>query len=149
MPCHKCQQTPNTHSFRILGKTTKGVTLLYSKPIDALEQTFTQETIQSYHQHFDEIQGKWIWIFDAKDLHKRPIPKLELLRSLYMGVEERYKESLQCIYILHPNWQLQAILNMIRPFMKSAAKQRLVESPSALELLALGMDGALVKELVG
>jgi hypothetical protein len=148
MPCHKCQQIPNTHSFKVLGKTLNGLTLLYSKPFDALEHEFTQETIQCYYSHLDELQGQWIWLFDAKDLHKRPTPKLELLRSFYKGVEERYKDNLQCIYIFHPNWQMQAILNVIRPFMKLAAKKRLVESPSALELLALGMDGAIVKSLL-
>ena len=148
MPCRKCQQTPNTHSFKVLGKTANGVTLLYSKPFDALEQTFTQETLQCYYDHLDELKGQWVWLFDAKDLHKRPIPKLELLRSLYTGVEERYKDKMKCIYVFHPNWQMQSILNLIRPFMKSAAKQRLVESPSALELLSLGIDGVLVKELL-
>ncbi len=149
MPCQTCQITPNTHSFKVLGKTSKGVTIVYSKPYDALEQTFTQTTIQSYYDHFDEYTDPWIWIFDAKDLHKRSLPKLELLHSLYTGVEERYKDTLQCIYVVHPNWQLQAILNMIRPFMKGTAKKRLVESPSAIELLALGVDGALVKQLIG
>lgn len=148
MPCQTCQQIPNTHSFKVLGKTSKGVTLVYSKPFDSLEKEFTRANIESYYEHLDEYIGQWIWMFDAKDLHKLPMPRLDLLKIFYKGVEERYKDTLQCIYVVHPNWRLQAILNILRPFMKSAAKKRLVESPSALELIALGIDAAIVKELV-
>jgi hypothetical protein len=148
MPCLKCQQIPNTHSFQSLGKTTRGITLLYSKPYDALEKRFTEETIQCYYKHLDEMKGKWVWLFDAPDLHKLETPNISLLRSFYKGVEERYKDSLQCIYILHPNWKLQTILGMIRPFMRAEARQRLDEQPSLLTFVELGMDLSLAKSLL-
>ena len=122
--------------------------MLYSKPFDALEKQFTEETIQSYYQHLDEVKGKWVWLFDATDLHKLDSPKVSLLQTFYKGVEERYKDSLQCIYILHPNWKLQAILGMIRPFMRSEAKTRLDEHPSLLTFLSIGMDASLAKSLL-
>jgi hypothetical protein len=148
MPCSKCQQDPKIHNFQILGKSSQGSTLLYSKPFDATEKEFTEESIASHYAHFDEIQGPWVWLFDATDLHKLKTPNITLIRSLYAGIEERYKTTLKCIYILHPNWRLESILGMIRPFMKKEAKQRLVENPSALELVGMGIDAALVKSLL-
>lgn len=148
MPCELCQNRPNSHNFQILGKTARGITLMYSKPYDAITKTFTEETIQSYYQHLDDLQGKWVWLFDATDLHKLETPNISLLRSFYKGVEERYKDSLQCIYILHPNWKLQTILGMIRPFMRAEARQRLDEHPTLLTFLDLGMDVSLAKSLL-
>ncbi len=148
MPCKICQQIPNTHSFKVLGKTSKGVTLVYSKPFDALEKEFTRATIESYYEHLDEYIGQWIWMFDAKDLHKLPMPKLDLLHIFYKGVEEKYKNTLQCIYILNPNWKLQTMLGMIRPFMRFEAKQRLDDQPSLLKFVKLGMDISLAKFLL-
>lgn len=148
MPCGLCQLAPNSHSFEILGKTARGITLLYSKPYDALTKRFTEETVQSYYQHLDELEGKWVWLFDATDLHKLETPNVSLLREFYKGVEERYRESLVKIYILHPNWRIQTILGMIRPFMRSEACQRLDDQPSLLTFIELGMDISLAKSLL-
>ncbi len=148
MPCELCQIAPNSHNFQILGKTSRGITLMYSKPYDAITKTFTEQTIQHYYQHLDELQGKWVWLFDATDLHKLETPNISLLRAFYKGVEERYRDTLYCIYILHPNWKLQTILGMIRPFMRTEARQRLDEHPSLLTFIELGMDVSLAKSLL-
>jgi hypothetical protein len=121
---------------------------MYSKPFDALEKKFTEEMIECYYKHFDELKGKWVWLFDATDLHKLEIPTLSLLVSFYKGMEARYKDSLQCIYILHPNWRLQTIVGMIRPFMRAEAAARFVKNPSLLDFVGIGMDVSLAKSLL-
>lgn len=148
MLCEKCQHTPNTHSFQTLGKTLKGLTLIYSKPFEALEKKFNEITIQHYYKHLDEIKGKWVWILDATDLHKLETPSLSLLRSFYKEIETRYCDSLQCIYILHPDWKLQTILCMIQPFMQADAKRRLDQHPTLFTFIELGMEVSLAKSLL-
>ena len=148
MPCEKCQSVPHTHSFQILSQSSKGITFLYSKPFDALEKRFTEETIQCYYKHFDELKGQWIWLFDATSLHKLETPSLSILLSFYKGLETRYKDSLRCIYILHPNWRLQTIVGMIQPFMRAGADERFIKDPSLLELVGAGLDVSLAKSLL-
>ncbi len=148
MPCEKCIAVPRTHSFQILGRSSKGVTFMYSKPFDEPEKKFTEETIQSYYKHFDELKGQWVWLFDATSLHKLETPTVSILLSFYKGMEARYKDSLRCIYILHPNWRLQTIVGMIQPFMRAEAGERFVKNPSLLELVGIGMDVSLAKSLL-
>jgi hypothetical protein len=121
---------------------------MYSKPFDALEKQFTDETIQCYYQHLDDLKGQWIWLFDATNLHTLETPSMKLLLSFYKGLETRYKDSLRCMYILHPNWRLQTIVGMIQPFMRAEATERFVKNPSLLELVGVGIDVSLAKSLL-
>lgn len=148
MPCEKCQAVPHTHSFQILGRSSKGVIFMYSKPFDDLEKKLTEETIQSYYKHFDELKGKWVWLFDATNLHTLETPTLSVLMSFYKGMEARYKDSLTCMYILNPNWRLQTIVGMVRPFIRAEANERFIKNPSLLELVGIGMDVSLAKSLL-
>jgi hypothetical protein len=141
MPCTKCSTQPNFHSFRQIGTTLKGIPIWYSKPFLGIEKKFVEESIPNYLAHLDEAssKGHWVWVFDSTGLDKLEMPNPILMRKFYKIVQERYANTLQNIFMLHLNWKVKLLLDVIYPFMNSKAKERLIQCDSPICLLNFGI----------
>ena len=156
MTCARCQKNPQYHFFQNLGSLKSGETIYYTYPAKAQEKHPTESCIQEYCDHMDTAangNSKWVWILDGRNLSTDHIPNLAVMKLLVATIQERYKNSLLGIYIIHPNLKMQFVLNLIHPFLHEEAKKRLHifhSNPTtmALELTKKGFETELIRRLM-
>jgi hypothetical protein len=149
MSCSKCSVHPGFHNFTELGQTNAGANIWFSSPSLTEEKRFTEESIPNYIAHMDEaaFAGQWVWIFDAGGLDRLESPNPLVLRKFYMTVRERYKNTLQRIYILNMNWKVTMLYNMLYTFLCAESKRRLVHCETKMVLLCDGIPADIVQKV--
>ncbi len=150
MSCKKCSVQPGFHNFTKLGQTATGAHIWFSSPSLTEEKRFTEESIPNYIAHMDEAAtgGPWVWIFDAGGLDRLESPNPLVIRKFYMTVRERYKNTLQRIYILNMNWKVAVLYNMLHTFLCTESKKRLVHCENMLQLLHDGIPTGIVHKCI-
>ena len=148
MQCPKCIETPGFHSFTILGKTSKGYQIYYSKPDVIEERKLTEENMQNYLIHLDNASTKkWVWIIDSRGLDNLETPNLFLLRKFYLEIQKRYKNILKHIFVLNKSYMMQIIYTMLYPFLSSEIKEMVIFCSTSKSLIEHGIDNDIVKNI--
>lgn len=91
--------------------------------------------------------GPWVWIFDSGGLDRLESPNPLVIRKFYLTVRERYKNTLQRIYILNMNWKVAVLYNMLHSFLCAESKKRLVHCETRLKLFADGIPSDIVQKV--
>ena len=134
MPCKKCQEGRNAHSFENLGTLQNGVSIFYTCP--ARRSDFHDTSfLPDFSKHLEETNGKpWIWIFDCQSYQAKHMLSLKDSLGLLHLFETTYRDSLKAVYIVNEAWYFHLFLKTVKPFMKQETKQKLHQiSGSALE----------------
>jgi hypothetical protein len=149
MRCFKCSERPGFHNFQRLGYTSSGVAIWFSCPSLTEEKRFTAESIPNYIAHMDiaAAGGQWVWIFDSGGLDRLESPNPLVIRSFYKTVRERYKDTLQRIYIVNMNWKVAVLYNMLHSFLCAESKRRLVHCETKMSLLFDGIPADIVQSV--
>ena len=154
MLCPRCQKNPQYHSFQHLGTLKTGENLFYTYPAKGHEKHPTESCVQEYIAHMDSAaKSKWIWILDGRELSTAHIPPIGAMKQLVNTIQEKYKDTLLGIYVIHPNLKMKFVLNLVHPFLHPEAKKRLVvfhSNPTtmALELTNHGFENDIIRRLM-
>jgi hypothetical protein len=148
MSCKKCDVRPGFHSFKMMGKTSSGKNIWYSKPALCEERAFLEESIPNYLAHLDTASTEpWIWVFDAAGLDSLIMPNPLLVRRFYLTLKKRYNHVLHRIYILNLGWKVGAILNIVRHFLNKESREHVVDCYSPLVLLNDGLPTDVIQQI--
>lgn len=137
MRCPDCQKNPFYHSFRNLGRSGDGRSILFSKPSEAVENSLTEGTIPKYIDHLNEVseKGEWVWILDSRGFENLEVPSLSALHSIYSKLTDQISNTLKTIFIIHSNWKIELILTVCGPFISQETRNKICVIGSPLELL--------------
>jgi hypothetical protein len=91
--------------------------------------------------------GPFVWIFDAYGMDKYEKPKMKLMKSFYENMRKEYKDTMECVYILHSNIMTRLILKMVEPFIKRENRGKMKTISSRVELLQEGMGAQVVTKV--
>lgn len=142
MPCTRCAENPNFHSFKKVGHTTNGLAVFYSKPSLGIERRLTEQTMPNYLAHLEEAsqEGPWVWVFDSGGLDNLEMPKPRLMKEFYFEIQRRVGPTLRKAYILNIHWKVALLLSIIRPFLRAEARDKLMVCDTILPLLEAGIN---------
>lgn len=152
MPCAKCQQGRNAHSFEDLGTLLNGVRVFYTCP--ARRDDFNDnDFLRDFGQHLQATEGKpWIWLFDCQGYQAKHMLSLKDSMGLLRMFETTYKDTLQAMYVVNEAWYFHLFLKSVKPFMKPETKAKLHQiagSPleAAVELGKVGIPFSISKRI--
>jgi len=91
--------------------------------------------------------GLFVWIFDAYGIDKYEIPKMKLMKSFYENMRKEYKDTMECVYILHSNMITRLIMKMVEPFLKSENRGKMKTISSRMELLQEGIPMSVITKV--
>ena len=147
--CTRCKTQPGFHTFDVLGQNGHGDVIYYTAPGKNIELQFTEESVANYLSHMDSTAGHtWVWIFDATGLEKVDMPNPALMRRFYKSIVQRYDTSLKYIYMLHMNWKVEAIYNIIKTFSSPDVKRRVIVIKHPIELIAAGIPTSIIEKVL-
>lgn len=137
MPCPKCQVNPGAHSFVNLGMTPNGISVFYTCPAKAKDYKDEPNFVSYFKAHLEEAEGKpWIWIFDCQGFTQKHTSSIETGKGLIRLLDERHKNILQAVYMVHEAWHFHALFSMLKPFIKKEARKKMIQlTGSTLEIL--------------
>ena len=138
MPCQKCKDNPNSHSFHHLGQTKNGCEIIYTCPaktvgFDGSDPNF----VYYFDEHLRMIHGKpWVWLFDCQGFKMEYMLSMSNLRQLVSYLNEKHTDYLQNSYILHAGWAFTQMMSMTTPLLKKETRKKIHVLPdNPLDLL--------------
>lgn len=75
------------------------------------------------------------------------IPKMKLMKSFYENMRKEYKDTMECVYILHSNMITRLIMKMVEPFLKSENRGKMKTISSRMELLQEGIPMSVITKV--
>jgi len=144
MSCKICQLDPKNHNFIHFGKTTEGISVYYTNPAKSKELIDTPEKFVFFKVHLDEAKskGKWIWIFDCAGMRTEHFTSYQFTKSLMQELSNDQLDSIQGLWILHPNTWMRASIAFIKPLFKSELIQKIRVFENKRETLMLDLQKA-------
>lgn len=136
MTCQKCQKSNGkAHSFHSIGKTANGTTILFTCPADAYSDDDSVNNFQYYKEHFDAIQGNWIWVVDYRNFSN--YITVENGKLIVEYLLKHHKDRLVGFYLYKPTTFFSVFLTIVSPFIPESSRRKIhTYSESALELIA-------------
>jgi hypothetical protein len=125
--CRICQLDPKNHNFIHFGNTAGGVALYYTNPAKSKELIDTPEKFVFFKTHLDEAKGKgkWIWIFDCAGMRTEHFTSYQFTKSMMQELSNDQLESIQGLWIIHPNTWMRASITFVKPLFKSELIQKI------------------------
>jgi hypothetical protein len=146
--CKKCTADPQFHNFDFVSRHPSGDAIYYTSPAKGKQRSMKEDSIPDYMSHMDDASTTgWVWLIDCSGMESFHMPSLPVLRQFMNIIQERYRFVLKKVYIININWKMHVILNMVKPFMKEEAKERISVIESKLQLVSLGFNGDALKFL--
>ena len=132
MPCDKCLQNPDSHSFHHIGTTTTGFEIIYTCPSKI--QNFNGSDplfVHYFDQHLRILKGKpWVWIFDCKDYSQHHMLSMDNLRKLVNYLYKDHADRLQGSYVLHAGIFFSTMMKFVMPLLQKETQKRIHIVPS-------------------
>jgi len=144
MACRVCQLDPKNHNFVSFGKTTEGVNLFYTNPSKSKELIDTPEKFVFFKTHLDDAKGKgkWIWVFDCAGMRSEHFTSYQFTKSLMQELSNEQMDSVQSMWIIHPNTWMRASIAFVKPLFKSELLQKIRVFETKREALMLDFQKA-------
>lgn len=112
-----------------------GTTILFTCPADAYNDDDSVNNFQYYKEHFDAIQGDWIWVVDYRDFTNAITFDVGKLIVHYLL--QNHKERLKGFYLFKPTTFFSVFLSLCSPFIPESSRSKIhTYSDSILELIA-------------
>ncbi len=127
MPCPKCAESPNSHSFHPIGKTNQGYEIIYTCPAKTVQFNGSDPKFVFYFdEHLRAIEGKpWVWIFDCQGLTSNHMLSIKNLQALVDYLYKKHINLLQGSYVLNAGWTFGHMMNLAMPLLKKDARSRI------------------------
>ena len=138
MPCVKCAENPNSHSFHHIGTTKQGYEIIYTCPSKTHNFNGADpDFVKYFDEHLRIIEGKpWVWLFDCSEYSAHHILSLQNIRSVIKYLNEEHGKRLQSTYILHMGWTFHQLLKFVLPLLNNDTQKRIhILSSRPLEAL--------------
>ena len=154
--CPLCLVEPTSHSFTNIGNVGN-VSIIYSRPADAVQYKETPESFLYYSGHLGEMkETEWIWIVDSSDMKLKHACSLGLTKKLVHILQEEHGPKFKKVIILNPTSWMHACITMIKPFLKKTLLEKIHmmnSSVGALELYSIlkefgPVDNTIVKQIM-
>lgn len=107
---------------------------MYTKPADASRYWDRDGIVLHYDIVLSQIEGNWVWIFDADGFSIKHMMEVEVATSLARLISSKYSERLQKIVITNPSPIIELIIIVVLPFLNSKLRglvQRSTMNPLA------------------
>lgn len=123
--CPICQKDPTAHSFQQIPAKNNFVNLFYTCSAKAT-QYFDHTGVLN---HIDLLliengDKPWVWVFDCTDFTLAHAMEINLGLAISKMITQKYGESLLKIWIIHPTWTIQIMMNAIWPFLSKDLKRK-------------------------
>jgi hypothetical protein len=128
MNCPVCALDPTSHSLKRLDNDDDGTIVMYTKPAEATCYWDCDGILLHYDIVLSQIQGEWIWIFDADGFSMKHMMEFDVATSLARLISTKYSERLQKIIIKNPAPIVELVIMVIRPFLNKKLRT-LISSP--------------------
>jgi hypothetical protein len=116
MECPVCAKDPTSHSLKRLDDEEETV-VMYTKPAEATRYWDRDGILFHYDNYLSQIQGDWIWIFDADGFSIKHIMEIGVATGLAQLISSKYSERLQKIIIKNPTPIVELAVVVVRPFL--------------------------------
>jgi hypothetical protein len=125
--CRICQLDPKNHNFVHFFITVGGIALYYTNPAKSKELIDTPEKFVFFKTHLDDAKGKgkWIWIFDCAGMRVEHFTSYQFTKSMMQELSNDQLESIQGLWIIHPNTWMRASIAFVKPLFKSELIQKI------------------------
>ena len=132
MPCKKCAENPNSHSFHHIGTTKQGYEIIYTCPSKTHNFNGADPDFVNYFdEHLRIIEGKsWVWVFDCKDYSVMHMLSVENLRKLVNYLYKHHADRLHASYVIHAGPFFSQMMKLVLPLLKKDAQNRIHILPS-------------------
>jgi len=145
MPCARCAECPDAHSFVYFGKVN-ATSLYYTSPARAHDYKENAQTYSYYKAHVDSAKGSpWIWVIDCAGMKMKHYSSLEITRKLMQVIMNEHAGILQHVWIIHPNSWMRATLNVLKPFLKAETQKKIRIFEGEKTELYVGLEQAGLK----
>ena len=123
MPCKKCLEKPNYHSFVKFGKIGD-VNLFYTAPAKAQDLNEDGTKLANVLLHIEEGTEKkpWIWVVDCANMKIKHYTEMSFNTSLMRVLGN--DPHLQAIWILRSNIWIRTTAALLKTIMKNNALNR-------------------------
>jgi hypothetical protein len=138
MPCSKCADNPNSHSFHHIGTTKHGFEIIYTCPSKTLHFDGSDpQFVEYFDEHLRVLNGKsWVWIFDCKDYTMKHMLSMNNLRNLVNYLNKNHMDKLHASYVLNAESFFGHMMRIVMPLLKKDAQKRIHVLPNcALDAL--------------
>lgn len=132
MPCAKCVENPDSHSFHHIGVTKQGYEIIYTCPAKTLQFNGSDpQFVDYFDQHLRVLDGKpWVWIFDCKDYTVKHMLSIENVRKLVNYLYKEHTDRLQGSYVLHAGPFFSYMMKFVMPLLQKETQKRIHVLPS-------------------
>jgi hypothetical protein len=114
MPCPKCLEKPNYHSFTVFGKLDDTTSLFYTSPAKTEDFNEDGTKLANIATHIqEETEGTpWIWVLDCGNMSWNHYTEV----SFNFGLLKLLVESttLQAIWIVRPNMWIRGVHSLLQ-----------------------------------
>ena len=132
MPCAKCADNPNSHSFHHIGTTKQGYEIIYTCPAKTLDFDGSDpQFVHYFDEHLRVLEGKpWVWIFDCKDYTIKHMLSMSNLRNLVAYLNKNHTDRLHASYVLNAESFFGHMMRFVMPLLKKDAQKRIHVLPT-------------------
>lgn len=127
MPCRKCAENPDSHSFHHIGTTKQGYEIIYTCP--AKTHNFNgsdPEFVHYFDEHLRVLHGKpWVWIFDCREYTTKHMLSMDNLRKLVNYLYKDHANRLQASYVLHAGAFFSQMMKFVMPLLQKDTQNRI------------------------
>lgn len=124
--CPICQIDPTAHSFQQMSVKNDFVNLFYTCSSKAT-QYFDHAGVLN---HIDLLllengDKLWVWVFDCTGFTIAHAMEINLGLAISKLITQKYGQNLLKIWIIHPTWTIQFMINAIWPFLTDELKRKI------------------------
>ncbi len=132
MPCAKCADNPNSHSFHHLGTTKQGYEIIYTCPAKTINFDGSDpQFVHYFDEHLRALGGKsWVWIFDCRDYTMKHMLSMNNLRNLVAYLNKYHTDKLHASYVLNAGSLFGTMMNLTLPLLKKDEQKRIHVLPT-------------------
>lgn len=126
--CSRCKETGGrAHSFEHIGQLRDGKThIFYTSLANAVDPEDSPDTLLGYLYHMNETRPHpWIWLLDCRGMKTKDLVHGSMAKQLSEVVQHVNIETLSSVFILHPTWAMNALVQFIKPFLYKETRQRI------------------------
>ena len=127
MNCPICALDPTSHSLKRLEDEDDGTIVMYTKPGEATRYWDRDGILLHYDIVLSQIQGDWVWIFDADGFSMKHMMEFNVATSLSRLISAKYSERLTKIIVKNPTPIIELVIILVRPFLNKKL-QALIQS---------------------
>ena len=114
MPCPKCLEDPNYHSFTQIG-TMNDVRVYYTLPSKVINAKDSSENTANFKLHLDELKGtKWIWIFDCHEMESTQYSSITFMFKVLRVLPPDQINAIEGLWFIRQSSWMQSMLSLVQ-----------------------------------